>query len=117
VRVNSSTKPRSTITCTHTQENGEHQCETLDVTKVEQFPKFVRPIEKQDDMESRRFWLPVTDALNRRDYQLATERKSKIEERQRDDVKRRVLDDVVVNSAYFTAVKKNSQENRYLYKG
>ncbi|KAK9474570.1 uncharacterized protein V1510DRAFT_401233 [Dipodascopsis tothii] len=58
-----------------------------------QFPK-VRPIEEQGLYESRRLWLNVTNALARKDHEVATDEKFKIEDRQRQDTKKREEDGV-----------------------
>lgn len=56
----------------------------LDVAKLDIVPKSVRELEKQDPMESRKFWEPVTIAINKRDYRQATAQKQAIEQAQRD---------------------------------
>ena len=52
------------------------------------FPK-TRPLEEQDDRESEKLWKIVTDALRERDQKTATAEKSRIEDEQRNEAKRR----------------------------
>jgi oxysterol-binding protein-related protein 8 len=52
------------------------------------FPK-TRPLEEQHERESERLWKSVTDALHGRDQKVATEEKSRIEDEQRNEAKRR----------------------------
>ncbi|CAD6586329.1 MAG: hypothetical protein CYPHOPRED_003515 [Cyphobasidiales sp. Tagirdzhanova-0007] len=56
----------------------------LDMTKLDVVPKRVRPVVKQHEMETRRFWEPVSNAINRKDYKQATLHKQTIEQAQRD---------------------------------
>ena len=47
-------------------------------------PKHVRPLEEQEEFESRRIWAPVTEAIHSKQYSQATKNKQVIEQRQRD---------------------------------
>lgn len=55
---------------------------------TQSFPQ-TRPLEEQDERESERLWKPVTDALRERNQNAATAEKSRIEDEQRDEAKRR----------------------------
>ncbi|CAG8452975.1 8870_t:CDS:2 [Ambispora gerdemannii] len=55
----------------------------LDMDPIDPIPKKVKPLSKQGPLESRKVWQPVTTALLKRDYSLATKEKQSIEERQR----------------------------------
>ena len=56
----------------------------VDVSKLDIVPKSVRPLDKQDPMESRKFWDSVSVAIRKKDYKLANTHKQTIEQRQRD---------------------------------
>ena len=55
----------------------------LNVNDIDAFPKAVRPLSAQDEMESRRIWEPVTNAILTKKYSEATKHKQDIEQRQR----------------------------------
>lgn len=55
----------------------------LDLTTLEKPKPFVRPVEEQDELESRRIWQKVSDALKAGDYATASSEKSAIENQQR----------------------------------
>ncbi|CAG8522639.1 2016_t:CDS:2 [Ambispora leptoticha] len=55
----------------------------LDMDPIDPIPKKVKPLSKQGTLESRKVWQPVTTALLKKDYSLATKEKQNIEERQR----------------------------------
>ncbi|KAK9455184.1 hypothetical protein V1511DRAFT_337051 [Dipodascopsis uninucleata] len=77
------------------------------------FPK-VRPIEEQDELESRRLWKKVTDALARRDHTTATDEKFAIEDRQRQEAKKREEEGVEWHPRLFK--KTNSPLEWIIYK-
>ncbi|CAF9931524.1 hypothetical protein IMSHALPRED_008651 [Imshaugia aleurites] len=52
-------------------------------------PPIVRPIEEQDERESQRLWLKTVKAIKESNHIAATEEKSKIEDRQRDETAKR----------------------------
>ena len=52
-------------------------------------PPIVRPIEEQDERESQRLWLKTVIAIKESNHTAATEEKSKIEDRQRDETAKR----------------------------
>ncbi|SPO24490.1 related to OSH6 - member of an oxysterol-binding protein family [Ustilago trichophora] len=55
----------------------------LNVNDVDPIAKSVRPLAAQDEMESRRIWEPVTNAILAKKYSEATKNKQDIEQKQR----------------------------------
>ena len=70
--------------------------ESLDLT-----PKYVRSLEKQDELESRKVWEPVTKAILDKDYNQATKSKQAIEQHQRDLANERKRTNAEYQSCYF----------------
>jgi hypothetical protein len=54
--------------------------EQLDFIKY----KSVRPLDKQDEMESRKIWKPVTESIVNKEFGQATKHKQDIEQKQRE---------------------------------
>ena len=52
-------------------------------------PPTVRPIEEQNERESQRLWLKTVTAIKESNHTAATEEKSKVEDRQRDETAKR----------------------------
>lgn len=73
----------------------------FDATHARATPPSVRPIEEQEERESQRLWKPVVSALLRRDQQVATDEKFKIETRQREEARARELDGVEWKPRFF----------------
>lgn len=65
----------------------------MDLAQLEVVPKSVRPLEKQEDMETRKFWESVTESIVRKDYKKATTHKQIIEQSQRDKAAKRKEED------------------------
>lgn len=61
----------------------------FDATHAKETYPSVRPIEEQDERESQRLWHGVTNAVIRRDQDAATDEKSEIENRQREEAAKR----------------------------
>ncbi|XP_034246965.1 oxysterol-binding protein-related protein 9 isoform X2 [Thrips palmi] len=61
----------------------------LDVNEIPIIKKEVRPISDQDEMESRRLWKEVTAGLRLNDIDKATNAKTELEQRQREEAKDR----------------------------
>ncbi|PWY99613.1 hypothetical protein BCV70DRAFT_110124 [Testicularia cyperi] len=55
----------------------------INLNDMDPIPKWVRPIEAQEDMESRKIWEPVTSAILAKKYGEATKQKQEIEQMQR----------------------------------
>lgn len=65
----------------------------------------VRPIEDQEERESQRLWAATAQAVKDRNHELATEEKTKIEDRQREEAAARIVDDVDWHPRLFRRVK------------
>lgn len=61
----------------------------FDATNAKHSPPLARPIEEQGERESQRLWLKTVKAVHVKDHATATEEKAKIEDRQREEAKRR----------------------------
>ncbi|KIW70156.1 hypothetical protein, variant [Phialophora macrospora] len=61
----------------------------FDATHAKHAPPLSRPIEEQDERESQRLWRSTVQAVHVRDHEVATTEKAKIEDRQREEAKRR----------------------------
>ncbi|KAI9286493.1 oxysterol-binding protein [Umbelopsis sp. AD052] len=55
----------------------------IDLTELEVMPKQVKPMEEQEEMESRRIWKDVTESILAKDFNQATKVKHALEEAQR----------------------------------
>ncbi|CAD5121401.1 DgyrCDS9923 [Dimorphilus gyrociliatus] len=62
---------------------------TIDTNKLKPQPKRVRPLDQQDQQESRRLWRNVTYYLSKNDVSKAAKYKSSIEQKQRDEERER----------------------------
>jgi oxysterol-binding protein-related protein 8 len=67
-------------------------------------PCQVRPLEEQEERESRKLWAKVTQAIIKRDQYTATEAKSAIEDRQREETRTRDADGVTWHPRFFKRV-------------
>jgi len=67
-------------------------------------PCQVRPLEEQEDRESRKLWNVVTSAIIKRDQTTATDAKSAIEDRQREETRIRDADGVTWQPRFFKQV-------------
>ncbi|KHC59779.1 oxysterol-binding protein-like protein OBPalpha [Candida albicans P75010] len=67
----------------------------------------VRPLEEQWDFESRKLWKPTIAGLAKRNHELATEEKSKVENEQRIKAKKRLEDGVEFHPKFFREVNEN----------
>ncbi|KAF2822618.1 hypothetical protein CC86DRAFT_396811 [Ophiobolus disseminans] len=61
----------------------------FDASHAQHSPPLARPLEEQDERESQKLWHDVTEAVKRRDQEVATDAKAKIEDRQREEAKMR----------------------------
>lgn len=59
----------------------------VDVNSIPIFKKNVRPIAEQSDSESRKIWMEVTAGLRLNDIERATNAKSQVEQKQREEAK------------------------------
>src|SRR6478609_11767007 len=65
----------------------------------------VRPIEEQEERESQRLWEKTAKAVKERNHELATDEKTKIEDRQREEAAKRAQDGVEWQPRLFRSVK------------
>lgn len=77
----------------------------LDLTTLQKPTPIVRPIEEQDQLESRRIWQKVSEALKSGDYATASAEKSAIENEQRAIRKEREANNETWTPAHFQQVK------------
>lgn len=61
----------------------------FDATRAKHAPPLARPIEEQGDRESQKLWLSTVRAVHIVDHENATIEKAKIEDRQREEAKKR----------------------------
>lgn len=73
----------------------------LDVTECKPAPMHVKELEEQDEMETRRVWQKVSEAIRAGDTQTAGLEKSKIENKQRAERKEREDNGVEWQPEYF----------------
>jgi hypothetical protein len=60
-----------------------------DSKDAKRVPKVTRPLDQQEDFESQKLWINVTNAIKKRDQKEATAEKSKLEDAQRKATKER----------------------------
>ena len=68
-------------------------------------PPLVRPIEDQEERESQRLWQPTLQAIKERNHEVATDEKSKIEDRQRVEAAKREADGLEWHPRLFRRVR------------
>lgn len=61
----------------------------FDAAHTKHTPPSARPIEEQEERESQRLWHEVTEAVKRKDQDVATDAKAAIEDRQREEAAKR----------------------------
>jgi oxysterol-binding protein-related protein 8 len=76
----------------------------FDATGAKHTPCAVRPLDEQEDRESRKLWNKVTSAIIKRDQTTATDAKSAIEDRQREETRTRDAEGVTWHPRYFKQV-------------
>lgn len=77
----------------------------FDAHKSKPSPPLVRPIEDQEERESQRLWQHVVKGVNERDHELATDEKTRIEDRQREEAAVRAADGVDWTPRLFRRVR------------
>lgn len=82
----------------------------FDTSTTNIFEPKTRPIEEQLEYESRRLWEPTIKALSKRDHDLATSEKAKVENEQRTRAKKRIEDGVEFYPKLFRPVSKDEPE-------
>lgn len=77
----------------------------FNATRSKPSPPLVRPIEDQEERESQRLWEKTSRAVKERNHELATDEKTKIEDRQREEAATRAQDNVEWHPRLFRRVK------------
>ncbi|CAA9961152.1 Oxysterol binding protein [Pyrenophora teres f. maculata] len=77
----------------------------FDAAHTKHTPPITRPLEEQDERESQRLWRDVTEAVKRRDQDVATDAKAKIEDMQRQEAAKRNSEGVDWHPQLFRRVK------------
>ncbi|EUC50843.1 hypothetical protein COCMIDRAFT_32037 [Bipolaris oryzae ATCC 44560] len=77
----------------------------FDAAHTKHTPPSARPLEEQDERESQRLWHEVTEAVKRRDQDVATDAKAKIEDRQRQEAAKRNSEGVDWHPQLFRRVR------------
>jgi hypothetical protein len=76
----------------------------FDATHTKPSPPLARPLEEQEERESQKLWHDVTEAVKRKDQDVATDAKAKVEERQREEAAKRNSEGVDWNPQLFRRV-------------
>lgn len=77
----------------------------FDAHKSKPTPPIVRPIEDQEERESQRLWEKVAKAVIEKDHDVATDEKTLIEGRQREEAAARAADGLEWTPRLFRRVK------------
>ncbi|POR32087.1 Oxysterol-binding protein-like protein OBPa [Tolypocladium paradoxum] len=77
----------------------------FNATKSKPSSPRVRPINEQDERESQRLWEKTAKAVKERNHEVATDEKTKIEDRQREEAASRAQDDVEWRPRLFRRVQ------------
>lgn len=77
---------------------------TIDNSNLKSREKIVRPIDQQDQQESRRMWRNVTHYLLKNDVRRATKHKSGLEQKQRDEERERKNTNTLWKSKFFAEI-------------
>ena len=88
------------------------ESKSVDTGSLKVFKKRVRPIEVQEENESRRVWKEVTQSLLKGQIDAATSFKSTLENKQREKAKSRVQLSLEHKTKYFSL---NSKTNEWLH--
>jgi hypothetical protein len=79
----------------------------MDLASLKRTPFIVKPLEEQDDMESRKAWQHVSTAIERGDLYATSKEKSKIENEQRELRKKEKLEGLQFQRRYFSRSESN----------
>ncbi|KAL9130291.1 MAG: hypothetical protein Q9217_001502, partial [Psora testacea] len=77
----------------------------FNATSSKHTPPTVRPLEEQGERESQKLWYKTVQAIKEGNHTAATEEKSKIEDRQRDETARRQEQGIEWKPKYFRKVR------------
>lgn len=83
----------------------------FDANKSKPSPPLARPIAEQEERESQRLWEKTANAVKDRNHELATDEKTKIEDRQREEAAARAHDNVEWLPRLFRAVHSGPGES------
>lgn len=75
----------------------------VNLIPLTEVPKRVAPLDEQDELESRKVWAPVIDAIECKEFSKASKAKQAIEQRQRDKADERKRQGVTYEPVYFRA--------------
>ncbi|OBZ85163.1 Oxysterol-binding C23B6.01c [Choanephora cucurbitarum] len=90
-----------------------NQTVLFDVKASSIHPKIVASVEKQEPKESRRLWYNVTNAILKDDMDTATDEKTIVEEKQREEARYRKAEKKEFHPTFFNQI----QGDRYRFKG
>lgn len=76
----------------------------FNATSAKHTPPIVRPIEEQEERESQKLWSKTVAAIKESNHVAATDEKSKIEDRQRDEAAKRTEQGIEWHPKYFRPV-------------
>lgn len=76
----------------------------FNATRAKPSTPLVRPIKDQEERESQRLWENTARAVKERNHELATDEKTKIEDRQREEAAARAQDGVEWHPRLFRRV-------------
>lgn len=77
----------------------------FDATRASHTPPIARLLEEQEERESQKLWYNTAQAVIARDHELATDEKTKIEDRQRDEAAKRVEEGVEWHPRLFRPIQ------------
>ena len=83
----------------------------FDATHARHSPPLARPIGEQGERESQRLWASTVKAVHARDHEKATDEKSKIEDRQREEASKRAEQGIEWKPLLFRKVKAGPGES------
>jgi hypothetical protein len=76
----------------------------FDASHAKHSPPKARPLAEQDERESQKLWHDVTEAVKRRDQEVATDAKAKVEDMQREETAKRHADGLEWKPQLFRAI-------------
>ncbi|KAI9764060.1 MAG: hypothetical protein M1835_007651 [Candelina submexicana] len=82
-----------------------HREVLFDATYARHTPPIVRPLEEQDDRESQKLWHKTVQAIKDQNHNLATEEKTAIEDRQREESAKRAENGIEWHPKLFRKVQ------------
>ncbi|QUC19695.1 uncharacterized protein UV8b_03936 [Ustilaginoidea virens] len=82
-----------------------HKDMFFNATTSKPSPPKVRPLAEQEERESQKLWLSTAKAVKERNHELATQEKTRIEDRQREEAAKRAQDGVEWHPRLFRRVK------------